>query len=295
MAEEAQRDDVGLPGEKVVADSCPGHGPEVSVHDLSGKLLGSHCHLSVLGLDLPEGLSPELGQLRLRLVAPANLHVGPGAEPIERLSRLGGESEVADPDQDIRHLNPGVVNVVLHLDLVPSGPQQPSHGVADAGVAKVAHVGRLVWVGGSVLDHHLGSGPRVEADHLTPAEGLLNHPGGQGSEVEAKVDVAGPADRHLTEMGERASRDPGDQLRRDLPGRTAQAGGEPERQSRGVVPRLRDRGGFHTRVRDLPDPKLSSRLRQSAGEFILKVWHRRLIVTGEAPCPYLRAGRPAWP
>ena len=54
-------------------------------------------------------------------------------------------------DDNVRDLDAGVVDVVLHIDLLPCGAQQPDEGVAEDGVAQVADVRGLVGVDGGVL------------------------------------------------------------------------------------------------------------------------------------------------
>lgn len=54
----------------------------------------------------------------------------------------------------IGHLIAKIVDVVADLDGVAEPAKQARQGVADAGVAQVADVGRLIRVDGRVLDQH---------------------------------------------------------------------------------------------------------------------------------------------
>ena len=70
---------------------------------------------------------------------------------VEQFAR-GGEIaafEVDEPDDDVGNLNAGVVDVVLHADLVAGfvvvRAQQALKGVAENRVAQVADVRGLVW------------------------------------------------------------------------------------------------------------------------------------------------------
>src|SRR4051812_46172124 len=66
--------------------------------------------------------------------------------------------QVVEADDDIGHLNAGVVDVVLHLDLGAHRPEHADERVAEDGVPKVADVGRLVRIDVGVLDDDLARG-----------------------------------------------------------------------------------------------------------------------------------------
>ncbi len=52
----------------------------------------------------------------------------------------------------IGHLHAGVVDVVLHIHLLPGGAQQAHERIAQNGVAQVADVRGLVGIDAGVLD-----------------------------------------------------------------------------------------------------------------------------------------------
>ena len=59
---------------------------------------------------------------------------------------------------NIGHLHTGVINVVLHVDLLPGGAEQADEGVAQNGVAQMAYVGGFVGIDGSVLHKTMNHG-----------------------------------------------------------------------------------------------------------------------------------------
>ena len=100
-----------------------------------------------------------------------------------------------------RDLLPGVVDVVLLLDLVPGRAQHGGEGGADGGPAPVADVDRAGGVGGDVLDLRLAAAAEVE---LRPGLAFLGDgarlSGGPGR-VEVEVEEAGRGDAHLADGG----------------------------------------------------------------------------------------------
>jgi glycerol-3-phosphate responsive antiterminator len=72
----------------------------------------------------------------------------------------------------IGHLHAGVVDVVLHVDLLAGGAQQAHKRVAENGVAQVADVRGLVGIDAGVLD-------KAEWMPMYPAPGNLE--GGKAS------------------------------------------------------------------------------------------------------------------
>ena len=59
---------------------------------------------------------------------------------------------MSQTDHDIGNLDPGVVNVVLHVDMLPGGAQQTHKGVAQDRVAQMTDVRSLVGIDAGVLD-----------------------------------------------------------------------------------------------------------------------------------------------
>ena len=66
--------------------------------------------------------------------------------------------EVHEADDDVGHLDAGVVDVVLNVDLMAGGAEHADEGVAEDGVAQVADVRGLVGVDAGVLDQDVVSG-----------------------------------------------------------------------------------------------------------------------------------------
>ena len=64
--------------------------------------------------------------------------------------------EMQESDHDVGHLHAGVVDVVLHIDLVAGGAQQADKRVAEDGVAQMADVRGLVGIDAGVLDERHG-------------------------------------------------------------------------------------------------------------------------------------------
>ena len=79
---------------------------------------------------------------------------------------------------------PGVVDVVLNLDLASQEAQQPAERVAERGVAQVADVRGLVRVDGGVLDDGLVAGGRPPPPGRVEPGVEMMHP------IEEKIDVA---------------------------------------------------------------------------------------------------------
>ena len=62
-----------------------------------------------------------------------------------------------EPDDHVRDLHSGVVDVVLHFDAIAGGAQNVHERVAEHGVAHVTDVRGLIWVDAGVLDHQLAA------------------------------------------------------------------------------------------------------------------------------------------
>ena len=63
--------------------------------------------------------------------------------------------EVQEADDHVGHLHAGVVDVVLHIDLLAGGAQQAHEGVAQNGVAQMADVRGLVGIDAGVLHQRM--------------------------------------------------------------------------------------------------------------------------------------------
>ena len=65
-------------------------------------------------------------------------------------------------DDNVRNLHPRIVNVVLHLDVLSTEPQQAHKRIAQNGVAQMADVRGLIGIDAGMLDENL-AGLRVPA------------------------------------------------------------------------------------------------------------------------------------
>ena len=77
--------------------------------------------------------------------------VGDALDAVERVP-----FELPEPDDDVGHLDAGVVDVVLDFDRRVAEPEHPHERVAERRVPEVPDVGRLVGIDGGVLDDGLG-------------------------------------------------------------------------------------------------------------------------------------------
>src|SRR3990172_4253203 len=136
----------------------------MAAHDLVGdecpdRSLGSFTLLDGLECVLaePEALPVSLKELRDPGVQIPAVVV----EPLRRGESfdlgLGLPLEMQEPDDHVRHLDSGVVDVVLDLDVLAAEAQRLDEGVAESGVAQVTDVSSLVGVDIGVLDDDLAS------------------------------------------------------------------------------------------------------------------------------------------
>ncbi len=60
--------------------------------------------------------------------------------------------EMLETDYDVGYLDAGVVDVVLHIDLLAGGAEEADEGVSQDGIAEVADVRGFVGIDAGVLD-----------------------------------------------------------------------------------------------------------------------------------------------
>ena len=72
----------------------------------------------------------------------------------DKRAHIGGSFlfQIVKADDDIGHLDAGVIDVVLHFDLAAAVAEHADEGVAQDGVAQVADVGGFVGVDVGVFD-----------------------------------------------------------------------------------------------------------------------------------------------
>ena len=75
---------------------------------------------------------------------------------VDQLANVGGRLvlQMLEADDDVGHLDAGVVDVVLHLDVFADGAQHAHEGVAQNRVAQVTDVRGFVGIDVGVLDDY---------------------------------------------------------------------------------------------------------------------------------------------
>ncbi len=96
-------------------------------------------------------------------------------------------SSLLKADYDVGDLDAGVVNVVLHVDFVAGGAQQPHERVAQNGVTQMADVRSLVGVDAGVLDEGVRRALEFAATQVNLRRRHHEHDSGT---IEPRVDVA---------------------------------------------------------------------------------------------------------
>ena len=132
-----------------------------------------------------------------------------------------------EPDDDVGDLDAGVVDVVLHVDLVAGGAQEADKRVAENGVAQMADVRGLVGIDAGVLNEHVAP----VGQHFGWVLGSRTTIFARGSAIETRVDVPCAGDFEAGEAFDGAER--GDDLLRDDFGRLAQGARELQGDGRG--------------------------------------------------------------
>jgi len=118
-----------------------------------------------------------------------------------------GGLEMLEPDHHVRHLDAGVVDVILHLDLAPERAQHANEGVAQDCVAQVTDVSGLVRIDVGVLDDGLAGGGGARLG------GVVEDGVGISGAIEPDVDVS--VARHFERSHAVNFADAFDQLIRD--------------------------------------------------------------------------------
>ena len=159
---ELEAQDVAFPRQQVVVDVHPGHRLQVAPDDAVGDEGGGFGVVVPAVLDVVQGLGANRQPL---LVLPVPVGhpgveipavvveagaVGDGANLVERLVL-----DHAEADDDVRDLDAGVVDVVLHLDGNAAEAEHADQGVAKRGVPEMTDVCGLVRVDRRVLDDRL--------------------------------------------------------------------------------------------------------------------------------------------
>ena len=173
---ELQVQNLALAGQKIVLYAQAQHGFQVPPQDRGRNQLGNRGRFVAAVLDLVQrGVAQLLARLiffiraarvplrGLRIELPAvviegaSLVLGVGCAAfafLDERTHLGDgfAFQVQESHHHIGHLHAGVVDIVLHIDLLSGGAQQADEGVAQNGVAQVADVRGLVGIDAGVLD-----------------------------------------------------------------------------------------------------------------------------------------------
>ncbi len=108
-----------------------------------------------------------------------------------------------EPDDHVGDLDAGVVDVVLHIDPLPSGAQQANESVAEHRVAQVADMRRFVGIDAGMFDERTNAG----VDRRLRRRGNCRY---CRASIQPRVDVAGAGDLEASKTVNRA--DLGDEL-----------------------------------------------------------------------------------
>ncbi len=186
--------DGALPGEQVVAHPDAGHRVEMTVDDAPRHVRGQIGHLAAPLLQVLQHRGPQAQRLRLPLVHLGDACIEIPAEEIEapadRLRRRHPIlQDLAEADDQVRHLDSRVVDVVLHLHLMPEESQASRQRVPQDGVAQVADVRRLVRIDVGVLEDDLAA----RGDRGLWREDLARQRARRSTPIEEDVQVPGPA------------------------------------------------------------------------------------------------------
>ena len=164
---ELQTQDVALPREQVVVHVHPRHRAQVAADDAVGDERGDLGILVAAVLDVVQRVGPNLQPLLVLVVPLGHASVKIPAVIVETrgigdlanlIRRLAGE--MSESDDDVSHLDTGVVDIVLHFDGNTAEAQDADQRVAERRVPQVADVCRLVGIDRRVLDDGLAAGVR---------------------------------------------------------------------------------------------------------------------------------------
>ncbi len=169
---EVESEDFAFAGEEVVLDVETLHRLEMAAEDGGGDEVGDLCGVVVADFESVESVEADLFA-GFEVVWIGGVPLGdagvevPAVEvdALVGLEELGEEFasaregfafEVDEADDDVRDLDAGVVDVILHAYFVTAlevvGAEKALEGVAEDGVAEVADVGGLVGIDAGVLD-----------------------------------------------------------------------------------------------------------------------------------------------
>jgi len=171
-----QVQDFRLAREQIVTNAESLHRVDDALDVACGDVIGEHCdrvvaaffkrvqhfvtQFQLVGIHVSRGVAVAVEETDLRVEIPAVIveWMVFRERRIERFDPL--EVHLLDmkkSDDDVSHLDAGVVDVILDFDAVAGSLQDAYEGVAQHGVAHVTDVRGFVWVDARVLDHLLWS------------------------------------------------------------------------------------------------------------------------------------------
>src|SRR5579864_409020 len=160
---EMQMKNLAFLGKEIVFDVQPLHGLEMVPDDSIGNETANFSGFIAAVLNVVKGLQAQLELLFILLVPLRNPGVKVPAVIIKAriLERdeflnlaLPFFLQIQEPDNYIRHLHAGVINVVLDVYVCSRGTQEPNKGVAQNSVAQMSDVGRFVGVDTGMFDQN---------------------------------------------------------------------------------------------------------------------------------------------
>ena len=156
---EVQSQNVALVGEQVVLDVEPGHRLEMCPHDALDDDRPDRGGVVAAVLEILQRGSANRQTRAIALVPFGHARIQVPAVIVEPRGFSDAPDvverpvlDLAKPDDDVRYLHAGIVDVVLHLDRCLAEAEHPCERVAKRCVPQVADVRRLVGIDGRVLD-----------------------------------------------------------------------------------------------------------------------------------------------
>ncbi len=266
-------EDLALAGQKVVLDIEPQHGFEMPPQHRGRNQFGDFSCLVASLLNFMQGGVPQLlacfvfcvGARRVplrgvRVEVPAikidalpttcggaNCACGAILKAAGCFARFDKGSNLSDrflfdvqePDNHIRHLNAGVVDVVLHVDLLSGGAQQAHKRIAEDCVAQMPDVCGLVGIDAGVLHQYVATCGGANFSGICDGANA-------GCAIEPRVDVARARGFESGETLYRTQRR--DDLLRDDLGRLAERASQLQSDRRGQFAELQVRRNLQRNV-----------------------------------------------
>src|SRR5215813_8155911 len=162
-----EMEDLALSGQKVIENAETLHGLQMSEQYCCRNYLPDLSRLVSTFFERVERLQSNLLVSRILLVALRNTCIEIPAVIVERLGRslaLLNKSpnifqrpvfEMLESNYNIGHLNPSIVDVILHIDVIVGRSQKANKRVAQNGVAQMPNMRGFIGIDAGVLHQHL--------------------------------------------------------------------------------------------------------------------------------------------